>query len=98
MATTPKPRVAKSGRPDSVNNAAGLRITTMNQQPQAAGKSRTEVYEWGKGRQIFEHPRLLMGKRITSISCGGDHAAAITGTYTHAPTYPCIELGVRVYV
>jgi hypothetical protein len=47
---------------------------------QQSTKMRTEVYEWGKGRQIFEQPRLLMGKRVTRISCGGDHAAALTGT------------------
>ena len=39
--------------------------------------AKRELHEWGRGHKINEQPRLLPGKAIRSISCGGSHSAAL---------------------
>lgn len=47
--------------------------------PQMKKGSRHELYEWGKGKRIYERPKLLGGRRIKKICCCGEHSAALTG-------------------
>lgn len=42
-----------------------------------AVKCKSEIYEWGSGAKILSQPRLLWGKRVRQIVCGGGHAAAL---------------------
>ena len=40
-------------------------------------KNKLELCEWGKGQRILEKPRLLKGKKVKQIACGGSHSAAL---------------------
>ena len=57
-------------------------INPMNQEedqqkPPEKQKTKRELFEWGQGCKINERPKLLLGKEVKQISCGGSHAAAI---------------------
>lgn len=43
----------------------------------APKNNKRELYEWGKSYRINEQSKLLPGKEVHSISCGGSHSAAL---------------------
>lgn len=38
---------------------------------------KNECFQWGSGKKILERPKLLRGKHIKHVACGGSHALAL---------------------
>ena len=80
----------------SIGNCRLARNDTDNEIISSFKDIKSECFQWGAGKKILEKPKLLRGKHIRTVACGGSHTLALldNGTVYSWGDGKCGQLGL----